>query len=139
MTKRPRLAPHARVFQDELQRLHQLGARAGQIAAIVALRARVDARTGDTRDGLASIARYAGMSESTARRAIQWLVDQGIVDEEPQQPVRGGPKGTAWAWPRRVRQLDDWGKEAITLSPSSMGRPRSVEELRAIKAAGGRI
>jgi hypothetical protein len=139
--------PHARVYQRELQRLAALGARAPHVAVITALRARLDARTQDTRDGIESIARYAGLSESTARRALKWLVVQKIVDEQPVEPVKGGPRGTAWAWPRRVRAFDEWGQEGVMVDTSwqprtstgSAGRPRTFEELRAIKASGRRI
>jgi site-specific recombinase XerC len=131
--------PHARVYQRELQRLIELDAKASHIAVIAALRARLDARTQDTRDGVESIARYAGLSESSTRRAIQWLVAQRIVDEQPAQPVKGGRKGAAWAWPRRVRAFDAWGQEGVMADTSWQSRPRTLEELQAIKASGRAI
>ncbi len=157
--------PYAIIEQRELIRLRELMAAAvnawkapndrppsqgNVLVALVTLRVRKNIGTGDTRDGLKSLGLYGGLSVSSMRRSLKWLVEQKIVVETRlADPVKGGGRGVAWAWPRIVLPFEAWGRgeEALTLNASSVetqiarlraGRP-TYQELRQRKAAVGRL
>jgi len=142
MTDR-RARPFGIVEQRELKRLAELGATHLHVATLVVLRCRQDPN-GEIRDGFASLARWAGMSESTMKRAMRWLVEQHIVTELDRERASENGRGAAWRWPRRLVPFELWprGKdappEAIPLWRIE-GRSPTYEELVAYKAAGGRF
>ena len=98
--------------------MRQLGAGGRENLALLALRLRCDS-TGWTTDGLASLARWAGVSAQTMTRALAWLVEHRLVVQEKARPRHGGAQGAAWAWPRRSLRFEDWPEEVRALAGSS--------------------
>ena len=98
--------PFGLLLQAEQKKLVRSGMTHVEIAAFITLRVRSGA-DGVTRDGLTSLARWAGMSERTMRRALRNLVTLGVVVRTRSQR-HGGPKGTAWSWARCALALHDW-------------------------------
>jgi hypothetical protein len=136
---------HARPFgiveQRELKRLRELHATHVHVAALLVLRVRQDPN-GEVRDGFASLAHWAGMSESTMKRAMRWLVRQHIVMELDRERAHDAGQGAAWRWPRRVVPFELWVRspdaepDAIPLWRREGRKPtfEEVREGRAIRA-----
>jgi hypothetical protein len=138
---------HARPFgiveQRELKRLRDLGAKHVHVAALVVLRVRQDPN-GEVRDGFASLADWVGMSESTMKRAMRWLVKQHIVMELDREHARDAGRGAAWRWPRRIVPFELWPRPAgeepdrIPLW-REQGRKPTYEELREYRQMRARL
>lgn len=108
--------------QRELYRLRDLGATADHRALVVTIRARVDASIGDCRDTMPYLAGLAGVKIGTARRALAWLRERGVLDQRC-EPVHGGPRGTAWSCRRRVLPFEQWQDPSQPATDKSDGPP----------------
>ncbi len=116
-------APFGYVEQRELMYLRELKATSAHLAAIVVLRVREN-HTGTTEDTLASLARFAGMSEMSMRRAVHWLIAHGLLAEFRERR-KGGPQGAGWLWRRRLSPFDRWPQAARTALPDSLSDEKS--------------
>lgn len=110
----------AGVEQNELRRLAELEARSSHVALFLALRVRRD-RDGWTRDGIRSLSYYAGLSKGAVVAALRWLVARGIIEERPDEPVKGGDRGQASVRPRRAKSYCDWPRDGVPKSDPPSG------------------
>jgi hypothetical protein len=109
--------PHGRLRQDELKYLVTIGARPRTIHLLVCLRTRLNARTGDVRDGRKSIASWSNMKERSVTRGLAWLEQHRIIRRGS---FRDGARWVHWI---RPLAYDEWPDERAKLAPSPNDPP----------------
>ncbi len=139
-----RTSPFGQLRQDEMEYLAALGASPRTmprwIHLLVCLRARIDARAGEVRDGRASLARWTATSEKSVTRGLAWLEEHGLIRRGR---FRDGARWVHWIRPLRHEDWPPIERAKLTRSPNEtsierakLTRPNS--EVDPAKLAGER-
>lgn len=121
MSARRIAGPFGFVTQEECNNLVAAGASYCHVAALLALRVRAGS-SGWTTDGAPALARRVGMSAATMRRALTWLVANGVVvqDSPRVRPAnRSWQQGGSWSSPRRALDFSSWPRHMRKVTTST--------------------
>lgn len=130
--------PFGAVTQEESRALVGAGGTYAHVSAFLALRIRAGS-SGWTTDGTGSLARWVGMSPKTMRRALAWLIEKGIVEQESPSSRRAAvSRGGvfvhgSWSSPRRALPLSSWPRHLRKVTTYA---PRQGDQVSGDDTAG---
>lgn len=101
-----------RVEQRELEYMRLLRFNPLDRLLFAVLKVRYDARSGTVTDRIATLAKWAGLSERRVQASLRSLAESGVVIRA-KHPGAGGPRGHAWSWSTTVRHYSDWPAEPL--------------------------